>query len=281
MPTPIDGGTCLVTGASSGIGREIARQLAPRAAALVLVARRRDRLDALKEELVRARPDLRVHVEVRDLADPSACAALVESVRAAVGHVDVLVNNAGVGDMGMFDLADAERTRRMIELNVTSLVMLTRAFVAGMVERGRGGILNVSSGFGIGFLPGFATYVGTKHFVTGFTEALRADLAGTGVVVTQVCPGPVATEFEENVGNFTGEKVPAFIEISADRCARAAIRGLDRRRAMVIPGLLIRAVLFLSDASPRFLRRLFANVVGRMLRKRQLAALRAAEKASG
>jgi hypothetical protein len=141
-----------------------------------------------------------------------------------------------------------------------------------MVARKSGGILNVSSGFGLGFLPGFAAYIGTKHFMTGFTEALHADLAGTGVVVTQVCPGPVATEFEQNIGNFTGKKVPSFLEISARRCARAAFHGFRRRRALVIPGLFITAVLWLARYSPRFLARLFATLLGPLVRKRQLRA---------
>src|SRR6185369_4783177 len=124
------------------------------------------------------------------------------------------------------------------------------AFLPGMVSRDRGGVLNVSSGFGLGVMPAFAAYIGTKHYVTGFTEGLYADLAGTRVTVTQVCPGPVATEFEDNVDNFTGMKPPAFIEITAEHCARAAVRGFDRRRAMIIPGFWMKLVMLSSDLTP-------------------------------
>jgi short-subunit dehydrogenase len=272
MGTLIDGATILVTGASSGIGREFARQLGPRAKALILVARRRERLEELRAELLASTPALEVHVEACDLADRAAVAALVEAVNAKVGGVDVLVNNAGIGgDLGVFDRAPAERLPALVELNVTSLLLLTRGFVPGMVARGRGGILNVSSGFGLAFLPGLAPYIGTKHFVTGFTEALRADLAGTGVVVSQICPGPVATEFESHLGNFTGRKAPALVEISPVRCAAAGIAALDRGRAMVIPGLLMKAILGVAQWSPRWMARLFAAALGRLLRKKQLA----------
>jgi short-subunit dehydrogenase len=151
-----------------------------------------------------------------------------------------------------------------------------------MVERGRGGILMISSGFGLTFMPGFAGYIGTKHFLSGFTEGLRLDLAGTGVVVTQVCPGPVATEFESHVGNFTGAKIPGIVEISAERCARAAVRGLVQGRALVVPGLLVGFGLFLAAITPRFLLRAIYWLPARMLRKlQQQRALGAPTPATG
>jgi uncharacterized protein len=268
----IDGGTVLVTGASSGIGMAIARLVAPRAAALVLVARRTARLEELKRELVAARPALRVECLPCDLSDRVAVGDLVREVRERGLEVDVLVNNAGVGMMGFYDGADAQKTAFMIDLNVTSLALLTLAFLPGMVARRRGGVLNVSSGFGLATMPMFAAYAATKHFVTGFTEGLRADLAGTGVAMTQVCPGPVRTEFEQAMGNPTGAKVPAFVEITAEACARAALRGLEANRAIVVPGLVIKLVLLLNGLSPRFLRRLFAGLVGRFARKKHGAA---------
>jgi short-subunit dehydrogenase len=270
MGGAIDGGTVLVTGASSGIGVEIARLVAPRAAALVLVARRVDRLAKLREELVGARPALRVEIIGADLSRREDVARLVAEVHARGLTVDVLVNNAGVGLMSVFDRADVDKTMAMVELNVSSVTRLTAAFLPGMVERGRGGVLNVSSGFGLAFLPTFAAYVATKHFVTGLTEALVADLAGTGVTATQVCPGPVATEFEENVGNFTGRKPPRLVEISAAACARAAVRGFDRGSAMVIPGTAMKLVMMLNGITPRFVRRLFASALGRAARRHQI-----------
>lgn len=272
MATAIDGGTILVTGASSGIGMAFARLVAPRAKVLVLVARRAERLEELKRELVAARKDLRVETIPCDLASREEVAKLITEVAARELEVDVLVNNAGVGMMGLYERAEAAKTAFMIDLNVTSLALLTLAFLPGMVRRDRGGILNISSGFGLATMPLFAAYCGTKHFVTGFTEGLRADLAGTGVVATQVCPGPVATEFEQAMGNTTGAKVPAFISITAEHCARAALRAFERDRGLVVPGLVMKLVMLVNALSPRFMRQLFAGWVGRYARKKQLPA---------
>lgn len=267
----IDGGTILVTGASSGIGMASARLVAPRAKALVLVARRVDRLEELKRELTAAHKDLRVEVIGCDLSSRSEIASLIEEVGTRGLEIDVLVNNAGIGMMGPFERADPAKTAFMIDLNVTSLTLLTLAFLPGMVARDRGGVLNISSGFGLGVTPLFAAYIATKHYVTGFTEGLCADLAGTRVVAMQVCPGPVATEFVQAMGNTTGAKVPAFIEISAEQCARSAVRGFDHGRALVVPGLVMKLVMLLNELSPRFLRRAFAMILGRIARAKKIA----------
>jgi short-subunit dehydrogenase len=272
MATGFDGGSLLLWGAWSGLGLAFARLVAPRAKALILVARRVERLDELKRELVAGRKDLRVETIPCDLASREDVAKVIAEVAARGLEVDVLVNNAGVGMMGLYERADAAKTAFMIDLNVTSLSLLTLAFLPGMVARGRGGILNISSGFGLATMPLFAAYCGTKHFVTGFTEGLRADLAGTGVVATQVCPGPVATEFEQAMGNTTSAKVPAFIEITAEHCARASLHAFERDRGMVVPGLVMKLVMLINAFSPRFMRRVFAGLVGRYARKKQLAA---------
>lgn len=272
MPSPIDGGTVVVTGASSGIGREIARLVAPRCARLVLVARRTERLRELADELSRDRRSLKVFVFGCDLADRAAIGPLVDRIHQEVGEVDVLVNNAGVGTMAVFDRSRLDKQLAMIDLNVTALVALTHAFLPGMVARGRGSVLMVGSGFGLSVAPGFATYVGTKHFVTGFTESLAADLAGTGVHVGQIAPGPVATEFEENTGNFTGQPIPAFLQISAEQCARAAVTAIDDAVVLAVPHLFVRLGLALLPFVPRFLVRLALAPAGRKLRALQLAA---------
>lgn len=272
MASAIDGGTVLVTGASSGIGMAIAREVASRAKVLVLVARRVERLEQLRAELVKSHPALRVEVIACDLADRGQTKQLPEEVKSRGLDVDVLVNNAGVGLMGAFDRADPEKLVSMIELNVMSVTLLTRAFLPGMIVRDRGGVLNISSGFGVAVMPSFAAYCATKHYVTGLSEALVADLAGTRVVCTQVLPGPVATEFEQQIGNFTGMKAPGILEISAGRCARAAIRGFDRGRAMVVPGIMIELLLLLNALSPRVTRRFVASLLGRLARKKELKA---------
>ena len=267
MRAPLDGSVALVTGASSGIGEAIARQLSTRVRHLVMVARRKERLVRLADELRSDR--LEVTVAPCDLTDRRALDKMLDVVASDVGTVDILVNNAGFGDMGMFDLADWTKTERMIDVNVTALCYLTHRLIGPMVAQRRGGILMVSSGFGLTFLPGFAGYVGTKHFVTGFTESLRLDVKSRGVVVTQVCPGPVATEFEQNVGNFVGGQPQSFVEISAERCAKAALRGFERGRAMVVPGVLIKISLFLAAITPRWFLRLLYGPPAKWLRRTQ------------
>jgi short-subunit dehydrogenase len=268
----IDGGVVVVTGASSGIGREIARLVGPRARRLILVARRAGRLAELAEELEKKSPKLEVDVLLADLSKREDVTRLIAEIGEKAGDVDVLVNNAGVGDMGLFERASEEKLVSMLDLNVTSLMLLSRAFLPGMIARKKGGILNVSSGFGLAVLPGFAAYAATKHFVTGLTEALRSELRGTGVTVSQTCPGPVATEFEENIGNFTDQHAPGIVEISAVQCARAAVSGYDRGCAIVYPGLVYKLVMLVSLWTPRVIVRMVISVAGTLVRKKQLGA---------
>jgi short-subunit dehydrogenase len=268
MRPPLEG-VVLVTGASSGIGRALAREVAPRCSALVLVARRKNELEALADELRTRHPKLRVLVAPCDLNDRPQIDEMLLDVQREFGVVDVLVNNAGFGDMSLFDLSDWDRNQRMMDLNVTALTYLTHRLVGPMVARGRGGILNISSGFGLAFLPGFATYIATKHYVTGFTEALRLDLTGTGVVVTQSCPGPVATEFASHTGNFTGQEIPALLEISAEQCARESLHAFELDRALVVPGLVAWVLMFLNDLTPRPIRRLLMAQAAPHLRQLQ------------
>lgn len=271
MALSLDGSTVLITGASSGIGRALARLIAERAARLVLTARRRERLEELKAELCARRPALKVDVLPCDLSAAGEAARLLDDVAREVGEVDVLVNNAGVGEYGLYDQMEWRRVESMLTLNVTSLALLTHRLVGPMVARGRGGVLNISSGFGLGFSPGFAGYIGSKHFVTGFTEGLRLDLAGTGVTVTQVCPGPVRTEFASRVGYPGGrDPVPGFAYITDERCARLALRGFLRGRAMVVPGSTMKLLNLVIALSPRPLMRLTQWPLGRAMR-RQLA----------
>ncbi|MCC6160329.1 MAG: SDR family oxidoreductase [Deltaproteobacteria bacterium] len=272
MKSPIDGGTVLVTGASSGIGREVARQIAPRAKALILVARRQSLLDELAVELRAANPKLDLGVFAVDVTDRDELARMADEAESRFGGVDVLVNNAGVGDFGCFDLAAWEKMEFMLELNVRALLFLTHRFVRGMVARRRGAILNISSSYGLTFNPGFAGYIGTKYFVTGFSEALGLDLAGTGVTVTQSCPGPVESEFLDNVNNFTSLKPPGFVTISAARCARTAIRALDCRRAIVTRGWIVWALMRIAAWTPNVVMRIAYYPLGRMLRTAQTKA---------
>lgn len=272
MRAPIEG-IVIVTGASSGIGAEFARQLAARAEVLILVARRKERLDALADELREVRPSLTVAVCPCDLTDGERARNLVSEVVTRFGRIDVLINNAGMGDIGPLATADPEKLERMLGVNVVGFTALARAVVPAMVARKRGAILNVSSGFGLVGAPMFTTYVATKHYVSGFSEALRAELAGQDITVTQLCPGPVATEFEEVAENPFGMTAPGFIEISAAHCARVAIRGLRRNKALVIPGVGAWLMINLGRATPTPIYRLFNRVLARVMRRR-LAAQR-------
>ncbi len=251
MPRPpIDGGRILITGASAGIGEELARVLAPRARSLILVARRAERLATLREELLGKHPRLEVICLTADLADPEAPA----SVAAAAGEVDVLVNNAGLGYQARFDRVDPECLERLLAVDVLALVRLTRLLLPGMVSRGRGGILNIGSGAGYAPMLDACLYVGAKHFVIGFSEALRLEVEGTGVVVTNLSPGPVHTEFRDAAGiDPAAPGPPGFLAIGVEQCVREGLAGFDRGRDVVFPGFLFRTLMRLMRFCPRAL----------------------------
>lgn len=261
---PLDG-SILITGASSGVGLAMARRLASRARLLILTARRRQRLQTLADELSAARPALQVQIHPCDLSSPEAVEELAGQAEAN-GPVDVLINNAGIGDLELFERAGWEKLHQVMQLNVHALTRLSYRLLPGMLARGRGGILNVSSGMGLLFLPGMAVYAGAKHYVTAFSEALRLELRGTGVVVSQLCSGPVRTEFLAVAGNPYG-RLPGLLAISAERCARIALRGFARGKPLIIPGLHMKLLLGLARLSPRWLQRLCYGFLARWLRR--------------
>jgi short-subunit dehydrogenase len=249
----LDGCRALITGASAGIGREFARQLAGRAVSLVLVARRRARLEELRDELTRRHPDLNVHIRETDLSDDRAVIDLFDWLENEKLSIDLLINNAGLGDLGAFATSDLRRVKEMLAVNVTALTLLTRLFLPGMIARQRGAILNVSSS--AGFLPiaGFAVYAATKAYVTSFSEAIRAELHGTGVTVTALCPGPVHTEFTEvaHRSSAVPEKPsPEFTHVSVEAVVRASLEALERDKPLVIPGFLMKLAMLLVRLTP-------------------------------
>lgn len=236
----------------------------------MLVARRTDRLEALADELLRVRIGLEVDVVTCDLSDEDAVDALCDRL-IEEGGVDVLVNNAGFGDRARLEDADLSKLRRMVAVNVTAVVQLTQRLVQGMVERGHGGVLNVGSVLGHLYQPGVATYAGTKHFIAGFTDALRSEVGSAGVTVTEVCPGPVATEFREIAGAAGGVKPsPGILRIDADTCADEALRAFRRGRAVVFPGRLNRILMRITSIVPRFVLRWFMARSGAKARARAL-----------
>lgn len=263
-------GTVLITGASAGIGRALARRICVEARRIILVARRTERLEALADELRRVRIGVLVDVVTCDLADPDAVAALCDRI-IEEGGVDVLVNNAGFGDRARLEDAQWNKLERMIAVNVTAVVHLTRRLVEGMVARGHGGVLNVGSVLGHLYQPGVATYAGTKHFIAGFTDALRSEVASAGITVTEVAPGPVATEFREVAGARGGVKAsPGILRIDADTCADEALRGFRRGRAVVYPGRLNRWLMRVVAWVPPFILRWVMARSGATARARAL-----------
>jgi uncharacterized protein len=247
------GKTALVTGASAGIGRELARVLSREVATLILVARRRERLDELAAELTQIRPALRVLVRPVDLLDRAAVGALFDALEAEGEAVDVLVNNAGFGDYGFLEQRAWDKLEQMLELNVVSATMLLNRLLPKMVARGSGAVLNVGSVAGIVPSPGMSTYAASKAYLNHLSEGLRVDLAGTGVTVTVLCPGPVETEFQEVAGSDRRPALPQIIHVDAVTCAEEAVRALKRGDARVIPGLAPRLMATLVDTLPRAL----------------------------
>lgn len=236
LPAPDPSATCVVTGASAGIGAELARQLAARGHALTLVARRRERLESLAGEL-RGRHGVGVEVQDCDLADAAARRRLIDALRAGERHVDVLCNNAGYGAFGRFHELPPERETAMVEVNVVALHELTAAFLPEMVRRGHGAVLNVGSMAGFQPQPLNATYAATKAFVNSFSEAVAAELSGTGVSITVLCPGPVETEFGEVAGvDHLESRLPGFLSQSAAEVAEAGIEGMAAGKRLVFPG---------------------------------------------
>jgi short-subunit dehydrogenase len=241
----------VITGASSGIGAALARGLARRGHGVVLVARRKERLEQLASELA-ADNGVRAEVIARDLGDPTDRDGLVADLNALGLAVEVLCNNAGFGSAGRFVKLDRERELQMLRVNCEAVVDLCGRFAPGMVERGRGAILNVASTAGFQPLPGQSAYAASKALVLSFTEALHEELRPAGVVVTALCPGPVRTEFVEagEMGD-VDETTPSFLWDTAERVAEAGVSGLEAGDRVVIPGGINRVGALVGQHTPR------------------------------
>ena len=231
--------TALITGASFGIGMEFARIFSREGYNLVLVARSADRLRQLASELEKAH-GTRSLILAADLTEPGASAYVLDQTTRADIQVDVLVNNAGFGQYGLFAENDLEECLRQIQLNVTTLTHLTRLYLPAMIERAEterksGNILNVAST--AAFQPGplMAVYFATKAYVLHFSEALANELSGTGVTVTCLCPGPTATEFHKRA-NATGQRLLKFGSMDARTVAEDGYRAMMAGKPVVISG---------------------------------------------
>ncbi|HEX4720780.1 MAG TPA: SDR family oxidoreductase [Thermoleophilaceae bacterium] len=246
LPPPSSDTTCVVTGASSGIGSECARELVRRGYGVTLVARREERLRELAAELGDA-----AEVYTCDVTDPAARQGLADALTERGKAVGILVNNAGFSTSGPFARSDRRRELDMIRTNVEAVVDFCALFVPGMVDRGRGGVLNLASTAAFQPLPMQAGYAATKAFVLSFTESLHAELRGTGVAITALCPGPVKTEFAEVAGLQNAESLPGVFWDGPEEVAQAGIRGLERGKRVVIPGGINRAGAIGGQHVPR------------------------------
>lgn len=242
------GCTALVTGATAGLGAEFARQLAPRARHLILVGRRKERLDSLAESFRNDFPRLSIELIAADLSVAGERERLASHIVRSEIPLNLLVNNAGLGDLGPFDTAEWSRLEPMLSVNVAALTHLTHLLLPMLRTRTPSAVLNVSSIAGFFPLPEMAVYAATKAYVTSFSEALRMELAPHGVAVTALCPGPVPTEFFE-VASREGKPIramdrahPAFAA-TPKLVVREALAGLERNRPGVIPNALLAAVV--------------------------------------
>ena len=248
LPPASPDGTCLITGASSGIGVEFARELVTHGLGVTLVARREDRLRELAAELI----GVRVEVIAADVSGDAGRKRLFAAVAERGLDVEVLVNNAGYSTAGRFWENDPEREVGLVRTNVEAVIALCREFLPGMVERGRGAVLNVASTASFQPIPMQASYAASKAFVLNFTDALHAELKGTGVTATSLCPGPVKTEFVEVAGLQQAESdMPDVFWDTPENVAKAAVSGMEKGRRIVIPGTLNRFGALGGQHAPR------------------------------
>ena len=244
--------TTLITGASSGIGSDLARLFASDGHNLLLVARSLDKLNALKAELESKHP-IKVTVFAKDLTQPSAAQAVFTFAQNNDITVDILVNNAGFGDWGLFSESSLQKQRELIQLNIAALTELTHYFLKPMISQKSGKILNVASI--ASFMPGpkMSVYYASKAYVRSFTEALSVELKGTGVTTTALCPGPVKTAFWKvaQAENSSLSRHMFFAE--SGFIARYGYKCLMRGKVLAIPGFSVRAAVLLTKLLPRSL----------------------------
>jgi uncharacterized protein len=244
--------TALVTGASVGIGRDLAVVLAEHKHDLVITARNQSQLEALAAEL---RQDLSVKVEVivQDLAKPQAAGELFAEVQRRSIPIDILINNAGFGGHGRFDAEDIDQILGMLQVNIVALTHLTRLFLPGMIDRKNGRIMNLASV--ASFLPGplMAVYFASKAYVLSFSEAIASELKRTGVTVTAVCPGPTKTEFGKRAGISSAPSFHDGFSMQSMPVARIGYRAMMRGQRVVVTGVQNKLMTSLVRFTPRAL----------------------------
>lgn len=252
LPAPAADRTAVVTGASSGIGVELARELARRGHGVTLVARRADKLAALADEL--GATGVRAEVLAADLADRDVRAGLLGRIDELGLTPDILVNNAGLSTLGPVAAADPAAEMHMVEVDVVAVADLCTRFLAGMVERGRGAVLNMASTAAFQPLPGQAGYGASKAFVLSYTRSLGGELRGTGVTATCLCPGPVHTGFGEAAGFAADDaeaSLPSFLWETPEAVARTGIDALAAGHPVAIPGPANRVAAMVAHLTPK------------------------------
>jgi uncharacterized protein len=252
------GRTILITGASSGIGSEFARRLAPVAAKMILVARRDDRLQALESEIKAINTRLELFTRSLDLRDQSDLERFCDWLDQSKFALDFLINNAGLGDHGPFISSEWERISSMLQVNINALTYLTFRVLPILKRTGRGAILNVSSIASFLPLPNNAVYAATKAYVTSFSEAVRAELRSSNISVTALCPGPVSTEYLSHAtraGDSVRHTVP-FLLLPVEAVVRDALQAAAKDRARVVPGALVNFAMTIVRCLPMFIKRL-------------------------
>jgi Short-chain dehydrogenases of various substrate specificities len=257
------GCTALITGASAGIGYEVARQLAPMASTMVLVARRNYRLETLEWELKAINPELKLFSRALDLRDQGELERFCDWLDGSDLTIDLLVNNAGLGDHGPFIDSEWERVNAMLQVNVYALTYLTFRVLPAMRKTGHAAILNVSSIASLLPMPNSAVYAATKAYVTSFSEAIRAELRCSHVSVTVLCPGPVPTEFLGLATRRDDQErhtAPESFVVPVDEVVRQALRAVAKRRARVIPGTIVNLAMTAVAFLPMFVKRLVYDV---------------------
>ena len=250
----------LVTGASAGLGKAIAQELAREGTELVLVARDGERLENLAASL-----DVEAEVLRADLTDPAQLGAVAERCAAAERPVDLLVNNAGIWGFGAITGPEGEKADGMVALNVAAVVTLSRAAAGQMISSGRGTILNISSIAGSQPLPYEAVYAASKAFVTTFGQGLHEELRGTGVRVTTVTPGLTRSELHARAGQQRQvSHAPGWLWMEAEHVAHLTLRAASRGRVVYSPGLGYRLWSLTAEAAPRFVNRRLSGLINRL-----------------
>ena len=237
----------------------MARALAPKLDSLILVARRLERLEQVAQELQSRFPTLKITIKAVDLAVPEAVESLLAELQAHGFDVDVLVNNAGLGESELFERSSWKRIHQIVEVNIVAMLRLSHHLLPRMIGRGHGAILNIGSGAGYAAMPNAAVYTASKHFVRAFTESLRAQLTGTGIIVSEAAPGPVESEFDQ-VAGIEGGATPgqSVFRITAQECAEDIVQEFERGSPVIFPG---RKYRWLMKMQPLMPRRLLATQV--------------------